>query len=185
MIQPTRTRITAADYFQLPEYTEHDLIELIDGEVIIRMPPIPKHQAIVGEILFLFMTITRKIGGKAYTAPIEVKLDDHHVFEPDVLYLKPDSACSVGEKRLTGAPDLVVEVLSPSTAKHDKAKKYTAYQANGVGEYWIVDPSNEVVEVWTLNTAGQFERQGVFAGDDTFDSVTLAETVEIKAIFNA
>ena len=63
------------------------------------------------------MTIARKLGGKALTSPIEVYLDENNVFEPDVIYLKPDSQCTVGEKRLTGAPELVVEVLSPSTAK--------------------------------------------------------------------
>ena len=90
----------------------------------------------------------------------------------------------MGEKRLTGAPDLVVEVLSPGTAKYDRQQKYEAYQQHGVGEYWIVDPLHEVVEVWTLGEAGLFQQQGAFAGDDTFQSTILGESISVKAIFN-
>ncbi|MEM6281948.1 MAG: Uma2 family endonuclease [Chloroflexota bacterium] len=184
MIQPTRTRVRATDYYQLPEYADHDLIQLIDGEVIVSMPPIPKHQDIAGEIFYLFKTIARQSGARTFFSPIEVVLDEHNVFEPDVLYLKPDSACTVGEKRLSGAPDLVVEVLSPGTAKYDRQQKYEAYERHGVGEYWIVDPLHDIIEVWTLGEDGLFKRQGAYAGDDTFKSVTLNEDVSVKAIFN-
>ncbi len=184
MIQPTRTRITAADYYDLPEYAQHNLIQLIDGEVIIGMPPIPRHQEIVGEIFFLLLTLAKRKGGKAYTSPIEVYLDEHNIYEPDVLYLMPDSACTVDEKRLTGAPDLVVEVLSPGTAKYDRGAKYTAYETHGVGEYWIVDPLHEVVEVWTQGATG-FDRQGAYAGEDTFPARTLGETVRVTTLFGA
>lgn len=185
MLQPVRTRISATEYYQLPEYAQHDLIQLIDGEVIISMPPVPKHQRIVREVFFLLISISKNKGGEALSAPIEVQLDEHNVFEPDVLYLRPDSRCVVGEKRLTGAPDLVVEVLSPGTARYDRQQKYEAYQAHGVGEYWIVDPAHEVVEVWTLGAGGVFQRQGAFAGEDTFTSAVLGETVSAKAILGA
>lgn len=167
-IQP-KTRISATDYYQLAEYGQHELIQLIDGEVVISVPPIPKRQAIVGEILFIFLTQAKKQGGKAFTAPIEVYLDEHNIYEPDVLYLTPNTSCLVEEKRLTGAPDLVVEVLSPSTAKFDRQEKYKAYEKHGVREYWIVDAVHEVLEVWTRNNK-QFVRQGAYGVDDAFQS---------------
>lgn len=184
MVVQAKSRIAAKDYYQLPEYEQYELIQLIDGEVVISVPPIPKHQTIVGEILFLLMSIAKKKGGKAFTSPIEVFLDEHNVFEPDVLYLKPNSECKVEEKRLTGAPDLVVEVLSPSTAKYDRQEKYQAYQKHGVSEYWIVDPAHETLEVWTLIDE-QFVRQGAYAEDDSFTSKTLGEIVKMKEIFGA
>ncbi len=183
MVQPTRTRIAAEEYFQLPEYEQHDLIQLIDGEVIIGMAPIPKHQDIVRDILFLFTLVSRNKGGITYASPIEVFLDQHNVFEPDVLFLKPDSECTVGDKRLTGAPDLVVEVLSPSTAKHDRKQKHTAYEQHGVKEYWIVDPAHEVIEVWTLNDGGEFDGPSVYDKEDTFTSRVLDEKIKLKEIF--
>jgi Uma2 family endonuclease len=179
----SKIRITATTYYQLPEYAEHDLIQLIDGEVIIGMPPIPKHQRLVRDILFLFTTIARQQGGEAFASPIEVYFDEDNVFEPDVLYLTTDTKCKVETKRLRGAPELIVEVLSPSTAKFDRQEKYQVYEKHGVQEYWIVDPLHEVLEVWTRD-ADKFVRQGVYGVDDTFQSQTLAATVTLKAIFN-
>jgi Uma2 family endonuclease len=184
MVQPTRTQITAEQYYQLPEYEQYDLIQLINGEVVIGMPPIPQHQRLVREILYLLTSISRNKGGEALSSPVEVYLDAHNIYEPDVLYLKPASQCVVEQKRLTGAPDLVVEVLSPGTAKYDRQEKYQAYQQHGVREYWIVDPVYTVVEVWTLDADGVFQRQGAFAGEDTFASTTLDEMIPVKAIFN-
>lgn len=182
MVQPAQTRIKTPEYFELPAYQQHDLIQLIDGEVLIGMPPIPQHQRVVREILYLLMTIARKTGGEAFDSPIEVYLDDHNVFAPDVLYLLPQSACVVEEKRLVGPPELVVEVLSPSTAKYDPGHKYDAYEQHGVKEYWIVDPLHAYLEVFTL-TNGTFLRQGVYVAGDTLASHMLGEDVRVTTIF--
>ncbi|MGJ3239268.1 MAG: Uma2 family endonuclease [Anaerolineae bacterium] len=186
MVQPASTRINASDYYQLQAYHAHDLIELIDGEVIIGMPPILKHQDIVREILILLALIARKIGGKAYTSLIEVRLDDHNVFEPDVLYIQADhmAIARQDEKRIIGVPNLVVEVLSPSTAKFDRHEKYQAYEQHGVNEYWIVDPAHDVIEVWNIGSEGTYVRQGAFAGNDSFKSTVLGENISVKAIFD-
>ncbi len=183
MVQPTKTRISAAEYFALPEYAEHNLIQLIDGEVVVGMPPLYKHQLISSEIHFFLKAIAKKRGGRAVSAPTQVYLDENNVYEPDVIYLKPDTTCGSDEKGLVGPPDLVVEILSPSTAKHDREQKYNAYEANGVGEYWIVDPVHETVEVYVQGQAG-FARQGAYAKADTFASITLGEDVAVKAFFD-
>lgn len=182
MVLQSKLRMSASEFYELADYKNDKLIQLIDGEVVLSVPPIPKHQAIVGEILFLLMTIAKNKGGKAYTSPIEVYLDEENIFEPDVLLIKQDSACKVEEKRLRGAPNLVVEVLSPSTARYDRQQKYTAYEKHGVEEYWIIDPVHETLEVWTGKDA-EFTRQGAFSKEDTFNSVVLGENVVVKAIF--
>ncbi len=186
MIQPTRTRISASDYYQLTEYKQHDLIQLINGEVIIGMPPILKHQLIVKKILSLLTIIEAKMGGLAFPSPTEVRFDDNTIFQPDVLYIQPDNLAIAqqDEKRIIGAPNLVVEVLSPGTAKFDRQEKYQAYEQHGVSEYWIVDPVYEVVEVWHLGEGGRYNRQGAYAGEDLFGSVVLGEAISVKAIFN-
>ncbi|MBN8620566.1 MAG: Uma2 family endonuclease [Anaerolineae bacterium] len=183
-VQPI-IRISAFDYYQLPEYAAHDLIQLIEGEVVIAVPPIPKHQSAVAETLFLLMTCSRTLGGKAYSAPIEVYLDEFNIYQPDVLYIAPQSRCIVEEKRLVGPPDLVVEVLSPSTAKLDREKKFRAYQKHGVREYWIIDPVNAYLEVWVLQNE-IFTKLGTFTPDDTFESPVLNQyQVTLSAIFAA
>ena len=186
MVESTRTRIQAGDYYQLPEYEQHDLIELIDGEVVVGMPPILKHQLLIKKILLLLAKFEAEKGGVAYIAPTEVRLDDNNVFEPDVLYIKPDNLAITqrDEKRIIGAPNLVVEVLSPGTAKFDRQEKYHAYEQHGVDEYWIVDPVHETVEVWTLGENNRFLRQGAYGKTGTFQSTTLDTTVEVEAIFN-
>lgn len=182
MEQTVRARITATQYFELPEYAEYDLIQLIDGEVIIGMPPVLKHQRIVRMVLIFLDMIAKQTGGEALSSPIEVYLDDDNVYEPDVLYLVPDSNCQLGEKRLKGAPDLVVEVLSPSTAKYDRHEKYQAYEQHGVREYWIIDPLHETIEIWWLDQ-GKFKRQGAFSTKDTVQSKVLNSSVAIKTLF--
>jgi Uma2 family endonuclease len=183
MAERIQERISAEQYYALPEYEQHDLIQLIDGQVVIGMPPIPKHQFIVVEIIFLLRMLANQKGGRVATSPIEVYLDEYNIYEPDVLYIAPDSRCEIGEKRLTGAPDLVVEVLSPSTAKHDRSAKYRAYERHGVREYWIVDPAHETLEVWALKDA-QFQRQGAYAPGTTFKSSVLDTEVDVTVIFN-
>jgi len=181
-IQPI-AKMTAESYFQLDDYQEHDLIQLINGEVLIGMPPIPKHQRIVREILVMLTLLAREVGGEALDSPIEVYLDEYNVYEPDVLYMSPDSNCTVKGKRLEGAPELIVEVLSPSTAKYDKREKYAGYEQHGVQEYWIVDPVHELIDVWTLD-AGKFVHQGAYSAEDKFTSVVLKSDVEVKPLFD-
>ena len=179
---PERIRITAAEYHASTEYDENDLIELIDGEVVTAVPPTLRHQDIVGEIFHQLKSICRRTGGRTYVAPTDVCLDGSNSFEPDVLYIRPGSQCVLEARRVVGAPDLVVEVLSPATARYDRQQKYDAYQRNGVAEYWIVDPVHELIEVWTLGDGG-FVRQGAFARGDTFQSATLGEAVTVETIF--
>lgn len=178
----SQSRISASTYYQLPEYQQEDGIELIQGEVILELPPNPSHQEIVGEILYWLMTIARRIRGHAFTSPIEVYFDEYNIFEPDALFLLPDSSCQIEEKRLVGAPDLVVEVLSPSTAKYDRQEKYQIYEQHGVGEYWIVDPIYQVVEVWVLKDDA-FVRQGAYGIEDTVLCSTLNESILVADIF--
>ena len=186
MVDATRTRIKAGNYYQLPEYEQHDLIQLIDGEVVIGMPPILKHQTIVKKIMALLIQTEASQGGIAFVAPTEVYLDENNVYEPDVVFVTPANLAITqqDEKRIVGAPDLVVEVLSPSTAKFDRQEKYQAYEQAGVGEYWIVDPLHETIEVWTLGESKQFLRQGAYGKTGTFQSVTLGTAVKVKAIFD-
>lgn len=183
MAEVIKTRIQADTFYQLPEYQDNTLIQLIDGEVVTGMAPNVKHQRIVREIMFMFMTIAKQKNGEAFDSPTEVYLDEYNIYEPDVLYLTPDSNCAVTEKNLRGAPELVVEVLSPSTAKHDRSAKFQAYQQHAVQEYWIVDPVHETIEVWQL-TDKRFNLLGAFSSDDTFASRPLGEDVAVKELLS-
>jgi Uma2 family endonuclease len=169
-----RTRITAAEYSQLPE--TNTPMELIDGELIVSPPPSDEHQEVVGNIyFFLRQTVP---AGRVVISPMDIYLDDNTVLQPDVFWVSgTDSQCRKGEdRRWHGAPDLVIEVLSPSTARRDKATKFELHQKHGAREYWIVDIFLRLIEVYTL-VNGNFERQGVYGDDETFTSVVLGGIV--------
>jgi len=177
-MQTVITRLTAAEYYATPEYAAHSLIQLIDGEMVVGMAPVPRHQEILFELAVILRQYAKALGGKVYIAPVEVELDESNVYEPDVLYIAPNSACQVTEKRLIGAPDLVVEVLSPSTAKHDRVAKFRAYGLRGVREYWIVDPQHNTLEQWT-NEAVSLRLVSAYGPGDSFTSALFGPEAPI------
>lgn len=148
---PTRakTRWTAARYLRLPD--DGKLYEVLDGELIMAAAPNLRHQEVafnLAESLRAFVR-TKKLG-KVYIAPVDVVLGDD-LAEPDVVFVSNERKAIMGKERITGAPDLVVEVLSLSTSARDLRYKWDLYARRGVREYWVVNPEAETVEVLTLS----------------------------------
>jgi Uma2 family endonuclease len=146
-------RLTYQDLLRLPD----DLLrhELIDGEHYVSPAPAVKHQDIVlnlGRILSIFVRANRL--GKVMVGPVDVLFTEHDVVEPDVLFVAAAHGDRVRERYVASAPDLVVEVLSPSNRGYDRIKKRRLYEAQGVPEYWIVDPSTETLEVYRAASLG-------------------------------
>lgn len=173
-------RVSAAEFDELTEHDERRF-ELIDGEVIEMPPPSIKHQRLVFGLAKRIDLL--KPDGEVFISPIETYLDEYNIPQPDVVWVASDSACKIEDLRLVGAPDLVVEVLSPGTAKRDKTAKFSLYEKHGCREYWMVDPEMSLIEVWKRGTNG-FERQGVYGDGDTFESAVLgAKTVDVSTVF--
>lgn len=179
MTDSVKTRMTAAEYLELPE--TNTPMQLIDGEVIVSPSPVPLYQHIVGRIFRLIAARADERGGTGFFAPIDVQLDEHNIVQPDVLYLAPETQCIEGDKHLIGAPDLVVEVLSPGTAKEDKRTKFRLYERHGVREYWIVDPRDQLVEIWQ-GSENRFSLLDVYSPGETFESALVGQ-VEVAAFF--
>ena len=162
---PREARYTFADALEWPE---EERIELIDGNPVMMAPPKRIHQEVSREIV---RQISNYLLGKkcrVYPAPFAVRLfeqaGDHPedvdtMLEPDITVVcDPDKLDDVGCK---GAPDMVIEILSPSTAKHDRNTKFRLYQRAGVREYWIVDPDTKTVQVHLLEE-GQYHSPVVY-----------------------
>lgn len=121
---------------------ESRIMEWVDGEIIEYMPVTIRHQDVVTFLTRLFGNYADIVNlGKVITAPCEAKLwPGGPAREPDLMFVRTENLHNVDEDRVYGGPDLVVEVISPSSIQHDRVRKFAEYAEAGVGEYWIIDP---------------------------------------------
>jgi len=145
MLLTEKKRATIEDYERLPEGAPY---QLIAGELIMSPSPTRFHQDISGVIEFaLKLFIIPRDLGKIYDAPLDVELTDTDVYQPDILFIRKERLSLLQGDRIDIAPDLVIEILSPSTAYYDLKHKKEVYYQSGVQEYWIVDPADESIEI--------------------------------------
>ena len=148
---PTRStiRYTYQDYLGIPEDTSRRY-EIVDGELFVTPTPRFRHQEVVTSLAHILRGLSDEHGlGKVVVGPITVRLHDELVLEPDVAFVSTDRLDIVDpEGIIDGAPDLVVEVLSPSNRTYDRNLKRKRYLDNGVSEVWIVDADERTIEVW-------------------------------------
>jgi Uma2 family endonuclease len=173
-----RTRMTIEEFKNLPETDQPT--ELLDGELVVSPARLDPHQAASWSMTGYFFTL--KLPGIFRHAPIDVFIGDQHVTQPDLIWIRENSTdCILREKRWYGAPDLVVEILSPSTAKRDRGIKYEIYEQYGVREYWLVDPEALFVEVY-VREDDRFVRHGLFGAGEQFTSPALRIEIEVTAL---
>ena len=154
-------------------WDENERAELINGKAFLMATPSRVHQEICGEI---FRQLANFLEGKkcrAYPAPFGVRLFEKEGDRPEDVdtVVEPDISVVCDRNKLDqygchGAPDLVVEVLSPSTQRHDQLVKLNLYQQAGVREYWIVDPESRIVRVMLLDNGGTFQPHEVYLRQD-------------------
>ncbi len=148
---PAQGHWTYDDFLRLPD--DGNRYEIIDGVLYMTNAPDIEHQRAVHQIASELEFFIRKANdGEVFIAPIEVHLPGiAQPVQPDVLFVSQARRDIVKPKFIDGAPDLIVEVLSPSTVRVDRTVKFDAYERAGVREYWIVDPKLHTVEVYTLS----------------------------------
>jgi Uma2 family endonuclease len=152
------------------------VVERIEGVLMTQARAIPAHQqASMMLSIFLGNTIKGQQLGKIQAAPSEIHFDPQNMLIPDLfVILKEGARCHLNpaENQWEGCPHLCIEILSPSSIKLDRGKKFKLYEAFGVDEYWILDPAQQTIEVYHLNEGG-YELTGVFAGEDAVESPLL------------
>ena len=142
-----RLKLTYDDYLLFPDDGKRH--ELIDGEHYVTPSPNLRHQAISGRLYLLIGTWLRDHPtGQIYFAPLDVIFSRFDVVEPDLLYVSNERAPEILGEYVTGAPDLVIEIGSPSTRQRDETIKRGLYERSGVTEYWVVDPEIDVIRVY-------------------------------------
>jgi Uma2 family endonuclease len=147
------TRFLASDIWDAPDNGK--IYEVIDGDLYVSPSPAWRHQVQLGNLFFrVFAWVRAHSLGYVVTAPTGVVLNDENGVEPDLIFVSHERAHLISERGVEGAPDLVVEVLSPSTEARDRGIKLRRYAASGVTHYWILDPDGPRIEEHVLGQDG-------------------------------
>lgn len=180
-----------ADYLK---WQIDERIELIKGKIF-RMSPASatRHQLIAGEIHFLLKGHLRRKSCKVFFAPFDVRLTPLQKTESNKIYtvVQPDvcvvcDLTKIDSKGCIGAPDLIVEVLSPGNTDKEMKEKFEIYEENGVKEYWLIEPDHHIVLVYKLNEEGKFIGLKPFIESEILTSeVVEGFQVLVKDIFDA
>ncbi len=180
---PQQGQWTYSYYATLPNTGKR--YEIIDGVLYMTSPsPDELHQKAsvrIAHYLFSYIELAGK--GHIYTAPFDVELSLNVVVQPDVLVVLNENQNNIVHTHIIGAPDLIVEILSPATVSYDRNIKYATYARTGVKEYWIADPYQHIVEVLVLEKATYFSI-GIFREQETIRSrIVPYLPIQVRALF--
>ena len=178
---------TYADYYK---WRFEDRVELIKGKIFKMSPaPNPYHQELAGNIFNTIKNFLRKKQCKVYFAPFDVRLIRKSKNDEDIItVLQPDicvvcDLTKIDKRGCIGAPDLVVEVLSPGNSTKELRNKYEVYEESGVKEYWVVSPQNQTFIIYTLHN-GKFQLSPVkMPGDIVTSSVLPGIEIDLTELF--
>ncbi|MDP9069117.1 MAG: Uma2 family endonuclease [Actinomycetota bacterium] len=159
-------------YTDLQAFPEDNLRrEIIDGELFVTAAPRIRHQRVVATLTYLLGAYSRERGGEVFPAPTDVFFTDTNVVEPDVLFVRGDHLDRLGDRFVRSAPDLVVEISSPSTRKLELVRKRELYERFGVPEYWYVDLDVDLVHIYRLSEGYGLAR--IVGRGETIEAMSL------------
>jgi Uma2 family endonuclease len=159
---PPQGQWTYEDYAALPD--DGNRYEVLHGVLYMTPSPDRWHQEASGAIFYHLYVAVHLAGlGKVYSGPFDVMLDSKNTFQPDILVVFNEHLDRIAKDGVVGAPDLAVEIASPSTARIDLSEKLYAYASAGVPEYWVVNPGSRTVEVFVLRH-GIYNSLGIYYG---------------------
>jgi Uma2 family endonuclease len=180
-------RFSYADYRSLVDSTDKRY-EFLDGDCVMVPAPTTRHQIVSRNLEFLLLAHVRQQRlGTILHAPLDVIFGDgeeREVAQPDIVYVSSQRRSIITDQAIQGAPDLLVEILSPSTEIRDRGYKRALYARFGVREYWIADPKAQRIEVLGLQVTG-FESLGTYGLTDHLTSALLPRLqLDIAAVFS-
>ncbi len=142
---------TYADYKKLKEGEPY---QLINGMLVKSPSPTANHQRVIKRIAFKFMELEEKGLGEMLFAPMDVYLSEIEVYQPDIIFVSEERLSIIEEKKINGPPDIVIEVLSPTSGYYDLRHKMKTYESFGVKEYWIIDPMEKTIRLYYNGESG-------------------------------
>lgn len=169
---PSQTRYTYNDYLHLPEDNRY---EIIDGALYMVPAPLTYHQKVSIKLASILNEhAEERTLGEVYPTPIDVIFTDSDIVQPDIIFISNENMSILKRENVQGAPDLVVEILSPSSRKRDREQKHELYSRFGVKEYWITDPDSQMIDLYTLQNQSLILHNS-YQQADTLQSIILPE----------
>jgi Uma2 family endonuclease len=154
VVEKPAKRWTYEEYYRLDDDQRY---EIIDGELLMAPAPDTWHQDWSRELAMIVVPhVKRKKLGKVFIAPVDVVLDRENTVQPDLVFIAAANTRIIERRAVFGAPDLLIELISPSSVRRDRYVKKDLYARFGVKEYWIGDPANKSLEIFTLKE-GRYE----------------------------
>ncbi len=188
VLEPEAT-YSYADYLK---WQFEERVELIKGKIF-KMSPAPRtrHQEIHSNLFVDLGSYFRKKDCKIFSAPFDVRFPNNPtdsdaqtftVVQPDICIVCDKSKLDVAGCK--GAPDLIIEILSPSTSSKDLRNKYELYEEHGVKEYWVVYPGESVIEIFELSDSGKYTSKGKFLGNDIISTPLFPDLIlKLEEVF--
>jgi Uma2 family endonuclease len=178
--ETSNKQYTYQDYLKLDDDNQY---ELIGGELILVPAPRTIHQRIIRRLIkYLGDFVDDNSIGEVLLAPIDILLSEKEKPQPDIFFISAERLNIIKDKHVAGAPDLVIEILSPSTASRDRVEKSKMYYNHGVKEYWIVDPDSMVVEIF-VHGERNWHIADIYSKNDTLYSPLLGLKINLVDIF--
>jgi len=179
-------KITVPEFVELDDFEDGFFYELINGEIVKRSSPSTDHQRASRQVFnILNAFVFEKKLGECFYAPFDVIFDEENLVQPDLLFVSSARAGIITDNCVEGAPDLIVEILSPGTFKTDRNDKMKLYLRSGVPEYWIADPKSRTIEVYVLQD-GEYNLVSFAVESGEVSSTVLSGlTVSVQQVFTA
>lgn len=176
-----KVKFTYEDYKLLPEDKRYEILE---GDLVVVPAPNEYHQRISRELEFKLWSFIRESKlGSLYYAPFDVILSDENVLQPDILFISKEHSSIITKDNVRGAPDLVIEIISPATRNRDREIKGKIYAKYGVKEYWLINPEEQSIEVMTWNEEG-FKAIGLYKRGQKLQSALLSGlSLDLQEVF--
>ena len=184
MVTNPDVRLTVQDYLNIPEEDENRY-ELINGELYMAPAPSWEHQESSGNLYSILRAfVLANLLGRVVYSPIDMFLSDGDVFQPDIVFISNERLGIIHSDGIHGAPDLVIEVLSPGTERIDRTLKSERYEMFDVSEYWQANPIAKTILVLRARD-GAFERVGLFTEGMTLETPLLPGLrVDVSEVFD-
>jgi len=181
MVAPS-TSLTYGDLQRLRE-TRDERLELVDGELVVTPSPTPLHQRVSRRLNDLLGSTIDVVGvGEHFYAPLDVKLSDGTVVQPDLIAVTTSRFNIIAESAIEGVPDFIIEIVSPSHDRYDREVKRALYARHSVPEYWLVDPGAGTIAIYTEPHEGRYLSETI-TGEMAVSVTIPGLSVEVAALF--